>query len=116
MRKARTLAVVFALVLLLSAARLTAAGLEADMVVYNGKVITADSPDPTKFTVAQAFAVYDGKFIAVDIDTADYEIDDDDYAAVHRMRTRKPGARLWLMRAGHETTYRIARAIEAGMQ
>src|SRR3990172_2514550 len=42
-----------------------AAGMEADMVIYNGKIITADSPDPDNFTIAQAVAVYDGKFVAV---------------------------------------------------
>lgn len=41
------------------------AGLEADMVIYNGKILTADSPDPDNFTIAQAAAVYDGKFIVV---------------------------------------------------
>ena len=42
-----------------------AAGLEADMVIYNGKILTADSPDPRTFTIAQAAAIYDGKFVAV---------------------------------------------------
>ncbi|MSO21518.1 MAG: hypothetical protein EXQ56_13900 [Acidobacteria bacterium] len=42
-----------------------AAGLEADMVVYNGKILTADSPDPNNYSVAEAFAVYDGKFVVV---------------------------------------------------
>ncbi len=41
------------------------AGLEADMVILNGKILTADSPDPNDFTIAQAAAIYDGKFIAV---------------------------------------------------
>jgi predicted amidohydrolase YtcJ len=55
----------FLLVFAIQRAPLVAAGLEADMVVYNGKVITADSPDPKNFSVAQAFAIYDGKFVAV---------------------------------------------------
>ena len=42
-----------------------AAGLEADMVVYNGKVLTANTPDPENFTIAQGAAIYDGKFVAV---------------------------------------------------
>ncbi len=41
------------------------AGLQADMVIFNGKILTADNPDPTKFTTAQAAAIYDGKFVAV---------------------------------------------------
>ena len=34
----------------------------------------------------------DGKFIAIDVDTGDYEMDQDDYAAVARLRSRKPAA------------------------
>ena len=42
-----------------------AAGLEADLVLYNGKVLTADTEDPANFTIAEAVAVYDGKLVAV---------------------------------------------------
>ena len=49
----------------------------------------------------------DGKFVAIDIDTGDHEIDEDDYAAVTRLRTRRPSAEVWLMRAGYPTTYRM---------
>ncbi len=49
----------------------------------------------------------DGKFVAIDIDTGEHEIDEDDYAAVMRLRSRKPAAEVWLLRAGDETTYRM---------
>ncbi len=49
----------------------------------------------------------DGKFVAIDIDTADYDIDEDDYTAVARLRSRKPAADIWLMRAGYPAAYRI---------
>jgi hypothetical protein len=49
----------------------------------------------------------DGKFIAIDVVTGDYEINEDDYTAVSRLRTRKPTADVWLMRAGSPTTYRL---------
>jgi len=49
----------------------------------------------------------DGKFVAIDVESGDYEIDDDDYAAVARLRSRKPAADVWLMRAGYPTTYRM---------
>ena len=55
----------FVLGLLLNPCRMTAAGLEADMVILNGKILTADSLDPDQFSIAQAAAVYGGKFIAV---------------------------------------------------
>lgn len=51
----------------------------------------------------------DGKFVAVDINSGSYEIDADDYQATGRLMTRVPGARIWLLRAGQPTTYRIVR-------
>ena len=52
-------------VLLLTGHWARAAGLEAEMVIFNGKILTADSPDPNDFSIAQAAAIYDGKFVAV---------------------------------------------------
>jgi hypothetical protein len=49
----------------------------------------------------------DGKFVAIDVDSGDYELDEDDYAAVARLRVRSPSADIWLMRVGCPTTYRI---------
>ena len=34
----------------------------------------------------------DGKFVAIDVVTGDHEIDEDDYAAVMRLRARRPSA------------------------
>jgi hypothetical protein len=49
----------------------------------------------------------DGKFVAVDVETGDYQIDEDDYTAVIRLRSRKPAADVWLMRAGDPTAYKM---------
>jgi hypothetical protein len=49
----------------------------------------------------------DAKFVAIDVETGDYEMDEDDYAAVARLRSRQPAADIWLMQAGYPTTYRI---------
>jgi hypothetical protein len=49
----------------------------------------------------------DAKFVAIDVETGDYEIDEDDYAAVAGLRSRKPTADVWLMRSGYPTTYRM---------
>ena len=49
----------------------------------------------------------DGKIVAIDVETGDYEMDEDDYAAVARLRARKSAADIWLMCAGYPTTYRI---------
>lgn len=50
-----------------------------------------------------------GKYVAIDVDSGDFEIDGDDYSAVMRLRARKPAADMWLMRAGYPTTCRIGR-------
>lgn len=49
----------------------------------------------------------DGKFVAVDVVSGEYEIDPDDYAAVTRLRARVPAADVWLARAGSPATCRI---------
>jgi hypothetical protein len=51
----------------------------------------------------------DGKFVAVDIATGEYEVDDDDYTAVTRLRGRNPTAEIWLARAGQAAAYRLWR-------
>jgi len=48
-----------------------------------------------------------GKFVAIDVGSGDYEIDDDDYTAIARLESRKPTADIWLMRAGYRAAYRI---------
>ena len=52
----------------------------------------------------------DGKFVAIDVDAGDYEIDEDDYTAVMRLKLRSPEAEVWLARAGYPTTCRIGRS------
>jgi hypothetical protein len=52
----------------------------------------------------------EGKFVAIDVTTGDYEIDPDDYAAVSRLRARRPTAEVWLERAGQPTAYQLRRA------
>jgi hypothetical protein len=49
----------------------------------------------------------DGRFVAIDVDSGEYEIDADDYAAVARLKARVPTADVWLARAGSPTTCRI---------
>lgn len=53
----------------------------------------------------------DDKFVAVDLHTAEYELDDDDYTAVMRLRARKPAAEIWLGRVGHPAAHRIRRSV-----
>ena len=46
-----------------------------------------------------------GKFVAFDLDTADFEVDLDELATVDRLHFRRPGARTWLSRSDDFTAY-----------
>src|SRR3990172_13383781 len=50
---------------LIGVQQVPAAPLEADMIIVNGKILTADAPYPDSFRTAQAAVIFDGRFIAV---------------------------------------------------
>ena len=52
----------------------------------------------------------EGKFVAINVATGEYEVDADDYAAVAALRARVPTADIWLIQAGYPTTCRIGAA------
>lgn len=54
----------------------------------------------------------DGKFVVVAFEADDFEVDADEHAAFRRLRARRPGARLWLMRTGPAPAYRIRQYAE----
>ena len=41
-----------------------------------------------------------GKYLIIDVDTGEYELDDDSLAATHRALAKHPGAALYGMRVG----------------
>lgn len=49
----------------------------------------------------------EGRFVAVDVDSGDFEADDDDMTAVARLRLRRPAAAVWLGRVGEPAAYRL---------
>lgn len=51
----------------------------------------------------------DNKYVVLDIETGDYEIDADDYTAAMRLRARRPTGKFWLERAGHPTAISLRR-------
>ena len=53
----------------------------------------------------------DEKFVAIDIESADFEIDKDDFEATERLLIRRPQAQIWLERVGHIAAYRIGAAL-----
>lgn len=48
-----------------------------------------------------------GKLIAIDLESGDYEIDDDIIRAVDRLRERRPDAETWVERIGYDAVYGI---------
>jgi hypothetical protein len=49
----------------------------------------------------------DGKFVAIDVESGAFEVDEDEHAAVSRLHGRVPGAQVWLVRAGYPATHRL---------
>jgi hypothetical protein len=49
----------------------------------------------------------EGKFVAIDIESGEYEVDLNDYAATERLRNRCPDAQIWLMKVGQRAAYRL---------
>jgi len=47
------------------------------------------------------------KFVAIDIDSGDFELDRDDYTATERLLARQPQAQIWLARVGRRAAYRV---------
>jgi len=50
-----------------------------------------------------------GKFLALDIETGEYEIDADELSALKRGRAKHPDAALYLLRIGHSAAHRLGR-------
>ncbi len=48
-----------------------------------------------------------GKFVAIDIETGEYEIDTDELAAGDQLRARIPEAQIWIVRVGSRYVHRF---------
>jgi hypothetical protein len=48
-----------------------------------------------------------GKFLAIDIETGQYEIAADEMKAGNKLRRRLPGAQIWMVRIGYTSTRRF---------
>ena len=48
-----------------------------------------------------------GKFVAIDVDTGDYEMDIRVAEALHRLRKRHPGSALTAQRVGYRTPFSL---------
>ncbi|BAY22255.1 hypothetical protein NIES2100_20180 [Calothrix sp. NIES-2100] len=48
-----------------------------------------------------------GKIISIDIDSGDYEIDDDLVVSCHRLQAKQPNAVIWTERIGYDAVYAV---------
>ena len=63
--------------------------------IYENKVLPAAKPEDQN------------KYVAIDIESGDYEMDHDDYTAGERLLGRRPDAQMWLARIGHRAAYKL---------
>lgn len=49
----------------------------------------------------------ENQFVAIDIESEQFEVDIDDYTASERLLKRVPDAQIWIARIGHRAAYRI---------
>lgn len=56
---------------------------------------------------AQVESDHKGKFLVLDIETGDYEIDTDELTALHRAQAKRADAPLYLLRIGHRAAYKL---------
>ena len=55
-----------------------------------------------------------GRFMAIDIESGEFEIDEDDYAVIDRLLKRIPQAQSWLCRVGYSAAYRMFESQKSG--
>ena len=48
-----------------------------------------------------------GKFVAIDIDSGEFELADDELCACDRLLVRRPDAQTWLIRVGSRSVHRF---------
>jgi hypothetical protein len=48
-----------------------------------------------------------GKFVAIDIDSGEFELADDELSACDRLLARRPDAQTWLVRVGFRSVHRF---------
>ena len=56
---------------------------------------------------AQVEAGNKGKFVVIDVETGEFEVDEDDLRATQRMLARQPDAVLYGLRIGYPTAYTL---------
>ncbi len=52
-----------------------------------------------------------GRFVAVDIDSQDFKVGDDELEICDRLRDRQPEAQIWIVRVGSRWVHKLRRAV-----
>ena len=73
----------------------------SDEIVHRGQVLSDQQ------IRRQVEASHKGKFLVLDIETGEYEIDADELAALKRAKAKNPDAALYILRVGYSTAYRV---------
>lgn len=55
-----------------------------------------------------------GRFVAIDPETGDFALADDELGAIRALRAQRPGVEPYIARIGAATTYRIGRTAAGG--
>jgi hypothetical protein len=55
---------------------------------------------------------HDGEYVAFDIESGEYEVAADDFAATARLLARVPDAQVWLARVGQPYVHRLGTAAD----
>jgi hypothetical protein len=58
---------------------------------------------------SQVETPHKGKFLVLDIETGNYEIDVDELAALKRAKAKNPDVALYILRVGSSTAYRLGK-------
>jgi hypothetical protein len=75
---------------------------------------STQSPDELARRAVEVFQLHirprlqpsdEGKFLAIHLDSGEFEIDEDDYAAVTLLRERCPAGEVWLMQTDGSPAY-----------
>jgi hypothetical protein len=58
---------------------------------------------------SQVEAGNEGKIVAIDVDTGDFQLADDTLTASERLLARRPDAQIWCVRIGYPAVHRFGR-------
>ncbi|MCG3196510.1 MAG: hypothetical protein HUU16_16610 [Candidatus Omnitrophica bacterium] len=59
-------------------------------------------------------AGHQGRVVAIDVDSSDYELADNMIDAADRLLARNPDAQIWFVRIGHRGVHRIGKRSSVG--